>query len=160
MLLKHYCWLAYLLLVTLIAGLGADMLNTYLRATLAAPLSMRPSQAGQTPGQPPPATPADYAIIAARNVFNAQLPRGGPLIETPRSSPLLPDVPPTQLSLKLVGIVAGTDTQRFAIIADLQQRGSQGVYQVGDTIQHAVITSLRRDCVDLSHGGRSEELCF
>jgi general secretion pathway protein C len=158
--LKRYFWLAHLLLVTLAAVVGADMINAYLSAKIAAPFSVRPRQSGNTPDRQSQAAPADYAIINERNLFNANPPKETAVSEKPPPPPPPPDVQPTQLQLKLVGTLAGTDKQRFAIIEDMSKRGSQVLYQVGDTVQNAAITAISRDCVVFNNGGRSEELCF
>jgi general secretion pathway protein C len=158
--LKRYFWLAHLLLVTLAAVVGADMAKAYLSAKIVAPFAVRPRQSGNIPDRQTQAAAADYAVINERNLFNANPPKDTPAGEKPAPLSPPPDVQPTQLQLKLVGIVAGSDHQRFAIIEDLSRRGSQVVYQVGDTIQTAAITSIRRDCVDFNNGGRPEELCF
>jgi general secretion pathway protein C len=158
--LKRYFWLAHLLLVTLAAVVGADMINAYLRAHIAAPFSIRPRQSGNIPDRQSQVAPADYAVINERNLFNANPPKETAVPDKPLPPPPPPEVQPTQLQLKLMGTVAGTDMQRFAIIEDMTKRGSQVLYQVGDTVQTAVITAISRDCVVFNNGGRSEELCF
>jgi general secretion pathway protein C len=129
-------------------------------AKLAAPFSVRPSQSSNVPERQPQAAAADYAIINERNIFNATPPKDAPVPEKSPAPPPPPDIQPTQLQLKLVGTVAGTSNQLFAIIEDLSKRGGQAVYQVGDTVQNVLITAISRDCVVFNNGGRSEELCF
>ena len=158
--LKRYFWLAHLLLITLTAWLGADMVKAYLSAKLAAPFAARPQQSRHAPDRPAQAVPADYAVIKERNVFNANPPKEGPAETKPPPPPPPPEAQPTQLQLKLVGTVAGSDNQRYAIIEDTVKRGVQAVYQVGDTIQNVPITAISRNCVAFNNGGKSEELCF
>ena len=157
--LKRYFWLAHVLLVTLAAWLGADMVKAYLSAKLMAPFAVRPPQSRSTPDRPTQAVPADYAVIKERNVFNANPPTNTPASEKPPPPPPAQEIQPTQLQLKLVG-VAGSDNQRYAVIEDMTKRGVQAVYQVGDTVQTAQITAISRDCVVFNNGGKSEELCF
>jgi general secretion pathway protein C len=159
--IKRYFWLAHLLLVTLAAVLGADMIKAYLSAKLTRPFAVRPSQSGTTAGQQTRSIPTDYVVISERNIFNANPPKDTPVVEKPPPPPPPgPEVERTQLQLKLIGAVAGTDRQRFAIIEDLSKRGVQTLYQVGDTIQSATITAISRDCVVFNNGGKPEELCF
>ena len=158
--LKRYFWLVNVLLVTLAAAFGADITKSYITAKLA--VRARPKQLphSNTPNLQVKAPFSDYQVITTRNIFNANPPKEGakPEVTPPPQAPL-PTVP-TQLQLKLVGIVAGLDNQRYAIIEDLQSRGAQSVYQVGDIVQSALINEIRPDCVVLDKGGQPEVLCF
>jgi general secretion pathway protein C len=66
----------------------------------------------------------------------------------------------TQLQLKLAGTVVGEQSKYYAIIEDLSQRGSQALYQVGDTIQDARISEILPKCVVFDKRGKYERLCF
>ena len=159
--LKRYAWLAYLLLVTVAAVMAADVAKGYVTMRLSAP-SMRP--AAQIAGSAAPAvkrlTLADYAIIAERNLFNANPPSGD---ATPVTEEKVVEeaVQPTQLRLRLIGIVAAASLrQQYAIIEDLQRSGAQDLYQVGDVVQRAAIIDIRPDCVLLDTRRQREKLCF
>ena len=159
--LKRYAWLAYLLLVTVAAVMAADVAKGYVTMRLSAP-SMRP--AAQIAGSAAPAvkrlTLADYAIIAERNLFNANPPSGD---ATPVAEEKVVEeaVQPTQLRLRLIGIVAAASLrQQYAIIEDLQRSGAQDLYQVGDVVQRAAIIDIRPDCVLLDTRRQREKLCF
>jgi general secretion pathway protein C len=158
--LKRYFWLAHLLIVTLIAALGADMVKSYISARLTTPVSRKPAQVSGTPDRPTPTASADYAIIAERNIFNANPPKDAPEPPKEPPPPVNTEIQATQLQLKLVGTVAGANNQDYAIIEDLTRRGAQALYQVGDTIQNVVIAEIRPTCVLFDKGGQYESLCF
>ena len=46
---KRYFWLVYLLLVTLVAFLVADIATSYIGAKLAMPVALEPVQTGNAP---------------------------------------------------------------------------------------------------------------
>jgi general secretion pathway protein C len=160
--LKRYFWLARLLLVTLIAVLAADITKSYISAKLATPLAQRPPQASGTPNRPAQTAAANYQVISTRNIFNANPPKEALVPEKPpEPPPVIKEIQVTQLQLKLVGTVAGTSGRRYVIIEDLSKRGAQAVYQIGDTIQSAVIAEISPMCVLLDRGdGPYESLCF
>src|SRR3989442_7294713 len=112
--MKRYFWLLYLLLVTVAAALAAELVNAYLSAQLAAPLKLTQTQASRTSGplaQQAPLT--HYEVINKRNIFNATPPSDTP--EPPRTAeppPPPPEVLATPLPLRLVGIMAGSQTPR------------------------------------------------
>jgi general secretion pathway protein C len=157
---KRYFWLIYVLLVTLVAALGADMAKSYVSTRLATPRSLEPTQTSTAPQRPMQTTFADYQIITARNIFDANPPQATPPEPEKEPPPVAPPVQATQLQLKLIGTVAGANNQYFAIIEDLSKRGSQAVYHLGDIVQNAVVAEIRRTCVLLDKGGQYESLCF
>jgi general secretion pathway protein C len=157
---QRYFWLAYVLLVTLVAVLGASMATSYISARLSTPITREAAPGSNTPTRPTPTAPVDYAVIAKRNIFNANPPG-----ETPPPAPapppvVRPEIEKTELQLQLVGTVIGADNRQYAIIEDLRQQGAQALYQVGDAIQTALIAEIRPNCVVLDEGGRYESLCF
>jgi type II secretory pathway component PulC len=64
------------------------------------------------------------------------------------------------LQLKLVGTVTNTNGQPYALIEDLRQPDAQAVYQIGDTIQSALLADIHPTCIMLEQGGQEEWLCF
>ena len=158
MMLKRYVWLAYVLLVTIAAVLAADGARGYVTMRLSAPSVPSPARTGTTVA---PAAKrlalADYAVIAERNLFNANPPSGAPVAEV---KAVEEPVQPTQLRLRLIGIAAGASPQRYAIIEDLQRSGAQDLYQIGDVVQRAAIIDIRPDCVLLDTRRQREKLCF
>jgi general secretion pathway protein C len=157
---QRYFWLAYLLLVTVAAALGANMATSYIGTWLSTPISRESTPGGSAPTRPAPEASVDYDIIAKRNIFNANPPGNTPA--PPPTPPPLPQaaLEKTELELRLVGTVVEADNRRYAIIEDLKQRGVQALYQVGDAIQTALIAEIRPKCVVLDEGGRYESLCF
>ena len=159
--LKRYFWLAYLLLVTAAAVLAADIAKGYVTMRLSVPSGQPPMRAS---GAAAPAvrrmTLADYTVISERNLFNANPPSGdpAPVVEV---KPVEEPVQPTQLRLRLIGIVAGTSPQQqYAVIEDLQRAGAQDIYQIGDVVQRAAIIDIRPECVLLDTRRQREKLCF
>ena len=155
--LKRYFWLAYVVFVTVAGVMAADIAREYAAMRLGGPTVQRSAQAG-TPALPEAARMrlADYAIISERNVFNASPPSEA---NAPAIAPEA--VQPTQLRLRLIGVVAGTSPdQQYAVIEDLQRGGAQDLYQVGDTVQKAAIIDIRPDCVLLNANQQHEKLCF
>ena len=159
---KRYFWLAHLLLVTLAAILAADIATSYLSNKFAMPVASRPIQTQAAPIRQTRTAFDTYQSISTRNIFNANPPREGeqPKQDTP---PPREPVKPTELQLKLVGAAAGDPTQRYAIVEDLNSRGVQTVYQIGDSVQGALVVDINPTCIVLDKGGGSEQyesLCF
>jgi general secretion pathway protein C len=102
----------------------------------------------------------DYAIIAKRNIFNANPPGETPAPSLPPPQVAQTEIEKTELELRLVGTVVEADNRRYAIIEDLKQRGVQALYQVGDAIQTALIAEIQPKCVVLDERGHYESLCF
>lgn len=159
--LKRYFWLVYLLFVTVAAVMAADIAKGYVTMRLSAPSAQPPARAA---GAAAPAVkrlaPADYAIISERNLFNANPPSSDPAPVT-EVKVVEEVVQPTQLRLRLLGIVAGNSPQQqYAVIEDLQRGGAQDLYQIGDVVQRAAIIEIRPQCVLLDTRRQHEKLCF
>ncbi len=161
--IQRFFWLVYLVLITLAAALGADMTVSYLSGRLSQPIASEERPSGRTPQGVVRRPPSDYDIIAARNIFNSN-----PRPPEPPSKPEPPKGPPppiapvkeTPLQLKLAGTVIGDNNQYYAVIEDASNRGSQGLYQVGDAIQNRIIAEIQDRCVILDQNGKYERLCF
>ena len=163
--MQRYFWLAYLLLVTLAAALGADMAVSYLTTQLrSSTVSEEGASAG--PAQAAVRRPAgDYDVIAQRHIFNSKPIEPGDPCKGPNPPPHCegpeppPPPPPPELKLKLVGVVTGGGSD-YAVIEDTAARGEQQFYQVGDPIKGRSIVEIRKDCVILARGNKEEKLCF
>ncbi len=161
--IQRFFWLAYLILITLAAALGADMTASYISGRLSAPIASEERPSGQAPLGVARRPPSDYEIIATRNIFNSN-----PNPPEPPAKPEFPKIPiappkpviDTSLRLKLAGTVVGDDNQYYAIIEDTSNRGHQGLYQVGDAIQKRIIAEIQDKCVLLDQNGTYERLCF
>ena len=157
--LKRYFWLAYLLLITAAAVMAADVANGYVTMRFSASSLRPPAQiAGTATTVVKRTAPTDYAIISARNLFNAN-PPSGEATPAAESRVVEEEVQPTQLRLRLIGVVSG-ELQQYAIIEDLQRSGTQDLYQIGDVVQRAAITDIRAECVLLDTRRQREKLCF
>ena len=95
----------------------------------------------------------DYNIIVERNIFQAVLKD----TEKEKVAVVEEVLAPTKLKLALMGTVSGSDRNSRAIISD-EQKKQQDIYQVGDTLQGALIKSIERGKVILQVNGRDEVL--
>jgi type II secretory pathway component PulC len=118
------------------------------------------SVAGRTIQAPPPEEkteilrkPDDYTIIVRRNIFQAVVEK------TEEEAPVVEQAPlePTKLKLSLMGTISGVERDARAIISDDAKR-QQDIYQVGDSIQGAMIKEIERGKVVLSVNGKDEVL--
>jgi type II secretory pathway component PulC len=156
--LNRCLWLASILLVLLIAFLGASMVQSYRRLTHPVPGAFAPSPSASRQEPLPPAVLADYQIIAARNLFNAS--PAQPPAPQPSSPPVAQPLQTLPLPLQLVGSVTSTQGHQYAIIADLTKQGVQAMYQIGDNIQQAWLVDIQPTCVLFDRGGQEETLCL
>jgi len=95
----------------------------------------------------------DYTIIVDRNIFQALI----TVVEKPPEQVQPEELVPTKLKLSLMGTVAGYERDARAIISDDVKR-QQDIYQVGDTIQGAMIKAIERGSVILQVNGVDEIL--
>lgn len=160
---QRYIWVAHLLIIAVAAALAANITTSYLRAKLGKPEIFEPEQDTSTPQQRSRQSITDYAVINERNIFNANPPSKTPPFPPKRHKPrpiVTVKIEDTQLQLKLIGTVVSRDSQSYAFIEDLRRRGSQGRYQVGDSIQNTLISEILAKCVVFDKQGRHERLCF
>jgi general secretion pathway protein C len=145
---------ANLLLLTAAAYFGVSIFYAVLVARLDSGLPPAVSAAVETaPGADAPGSPADYQVIADRNLFNS-----GRQVLAAKTGPALDldKLKQTELKLKLWG-TAGLDSQPYAVIEDQKTR-EQLLYRPGDTIQNATVKLVLRQKVVLTVGGRDEVL--
>jgi len=97
--------------------------------------------------------PNDYTIIVRRNIFQAVV------VKTEKDTKEIQTeiLEPTKLKLTLMGTISGSERDARAIISDEVKR-KQDIYQVGDSIQGAMIKSVERGKVVLSLNGKDEVL--
>jgi general secretion pathway protein C len=160
--IQRLFWLAYLVLITLAAALGADMTVSYLASRLSQATVHEEGPSDRTPQDAVRRPASAYDVIAQRNIFHANPPS-----ETPSPAPTPPKIPKpevvqeTPLQLKLTGTATGGSGINYAFIEDTAKRGYQQLYQVGDVIQNRTIVEIRDDCVILEQkNGEYEQLCF
>jgi len=156
--IQRYFWLAYLVLITLAAALGADMTVSYLSNRLS---QSTVSEAAPSDGPTQDTAPRpfeDYAVIAQRNIFNDKPPT--PPTQKPPTTTVQPPPVQTPLQLKLTGTVTGGNGANYAFIENTATRDNQQLYQVGDTIQNRAIVDIQDNCVILEQSGKKEQLCF
>jgi len=95
--------------------------------------------------------PDDYTIIVDRNIFQAAITK----VEKVEAPPL--ELTATKLKLSLMGTISGVERDSRAIISD-DQKKQQDIYQIGDSIQGALIKTIERGRVVLNVNGADEEL--
>lgn len=97
--------------------------------------------------------PNDYTIIARRNIFQAAI------TKVEKKEPEVEEkvLEPTKLKLSLMGTISGKGSDARAIISDDVKR-KQDIYQVGDSIQGALIKEIERGRVVLSVNKSDEVL--
>ena len=105
------------------------------------------------PGISAVAAGRDYTVIAKRNLFDIKVKVKQPVVKQKESEPLKV----TRLQLKLWGTIAGSGTQRAAIIEDGKTR-KQLLLREGDQIQTAVVKKISRGEVLLAVNGKNEVL--
>lgn len=95
----------------------------------------------------------DFTIIVDRNIFQAVITKAAEEEQPPSAEELAA----TKLKLSLMGTISGVERDSRAIIAD-DLKKQQDIYQVGDSIQGALIKSIERGRVVLNVNGADEEL--
>lgn len=97
--------------------------------------------------------PDDYSIIVDRNIFQAAITK-----TEKAETPAVPaELAATKLKLSLMGTIYGVERDSRAIISD-DQKKQQDIYQIGDSIQGALIKTIERGRVVLNVNGADEEL--
>jgi general secretion pathway protein C len=145
---RHLVW-ANLALLAMVAYWGASTVST----AIAARLTPSP-EVHLSPPPPPlarePRRPASYyAAIQSRDIFNSAKPEP----EKPKEAPK-----PTELKLKLWGVVVHADGSSYCVIEDLTTR-KQDLYRISDTVAgSAVVKQIQWDRVILDRDGRDEIL--
>ena len=97
----------------------------------------------------------DYQIIVQRNIFGAVLEQEA--VAREEKKPDEPEPEKTTLKLTLLGTVSGNERDARAIIVDEKEK-KQDIYQIGDAVQGALITEIKRGKVILDVNGKREFL--
>ena len=145
---RHLVWVN-LALLAMVAYWGASTVST----AIAARLTPSP-EVHLSPPPPPlvrePKRPASYyASIQSRDIFNSAKPEP----EKPKEPPK-----PTELKLKLWGVVVHADGSSYCVIEDLTTR-KQDLYRISDTVAgSAVVKQIEWDRVILDRDGKDEIL--
>ena len=146
---RHLVWVN-LALLALVAYWGASTVST----AIAARLTPSP-EVHLAPPPPPlvrePKRPASYyAAIQTRDIFNSAKPEP----EKPKDVP----AKPTELKLKLWGVVVHEDGSSYCVIEDLTTH-KQDLYRISDTVAaSAVVKQIEWDRVILDRDGKDEIL--
>lgn len=145
---RHLVWIN-LALLAMVAYWGASTVSTAIAARLTpAPdvhLSPPPPPLAREPKRPA----SYYAAIQSRDIFNSAKPEP----EKPKEPPK-----PTELKLKLWGVVLHSDGSSYCVIEDLTSR-KQDLYRISDTVAgSAVVKQIEWDRVILDRDGKDEIL--
>lgn len=90
--------------------------------------------------------------ITDRNIF-------GSIVDVPKKEKPeeIETLEPTSLKLALIGTVTGNKQNAFAVIEETDKR-KQGLYKIGDSINHAIVKTILREKVVLRVGDKDEIL--
>jgi general secretion pathway protein C len=146
---RHLIWVN-LVLLAFGAYWGARTVNSAVAAKLVPPLDVRLNPPPPPPEKEPRRASSYYSIITSRDIFNSTKPQTeAPPAETPK---------PTELRLKLWGVVVHDDGSSYCVIEDLTTRQQQ-LYRVSDTVASvATVKAVEWDKVVLERDGRDEIL--
>jgi len=97
----------------------------------------------------------DYQVIVQRNIFGAVLEQEA--VAREEKKPAEPEPEKSTLKLTLLGTVSGNERDARAIIVDEKEK-KQDIYQIGDAVQGALITEIKRGKVILDVDGRRQFL--
>jgi len=101
---------------------------------------------------------SDYQAIIERNLFQAAKSAEAEETQSRRQQEIaLENLEQTKLNVKLWGTVTGSAEEAYAVIED-KNKGEQGLYHRGDTIQGARIKMILRKKVVLRVDGKDEIL--
>jgi general secretion pathway protein C len=146
---RHLIWVN-LALLALVAYWGASTVSTAIAAKLTPSPEVR-----LNPPPPPiahePKRPATYyAAIQGRDIFNSTKPEAPKTID--------PTPKPTELKLKLWGVVVHDDGASYCVIEDLTTR-KQDLYRINDQVGgSATVKEIDWDRVILDRDGQDEIL--
>jgi general secretion pathway protein C len=145
---RHLVWVN-LALLAFVAYWGASTVSTAIAARLTPSPDVHLSPP-PPPLAPQPKRPASYyASIQARDIFNSVKPEP----EKPKEPPK-----PTELKLKLWGVVVHSDGSSYCVIEDLTTR-KQDLYRISDTVAgSAIVKQIEWDRVILDRDGKDEIL--
>ncbi len=146
---------AGLLAVLAYAGLEVVVSRLPLRAVFdPRTVSGEPHDADPQVALPQTQSPPDYAVITQRNLFTGS--------DKASAAPAGMSVPPPpesmssaeELSLSLIGTLAGEPATSRAIIQNTKTN-TTGSYRIGDSIASATVEAIEREMVVLRYQGRS-----
>ncbi|MEW6441479.1 MAG: type II secretion system protein GspC [bacterium] len=158
--LKRYLWIRNILFVIALSYLAAGVGNTVLLSRLPppAPAPDRPAVSKPGPQSPDGKAANTYSLITRRNVFNSAYTGEALDSDTGKVQPASAPLKKADLNVKLIGTVAGSREDSFAIIEDGSTR-LQELYQADDTIQdQARILQIERCKIILLRDGVQEVL--
>ena len=147
---RYLVWVNFVLLAML-AYWGASTVSVAIAARLTPPPEVRLSPPPPPLAREPNRAASYYAAIQSRDIFNSAKPE---LAKPPEAPPK-----PTELKLKLWGVVVHTDApSSYCVIEDLTSR-KQDLYRTGATVAgSATVKSIEWDRVILDRDGRDEIL--
>lgn len=145
----RYLFWVNLVLLAFGAYWGARTVNSAVAARLAPPLEVHLRPKPPPLEKEPRRTASYYAVIGNRDIFNPPKPVEAPPAETPK---------PTELRLKLWGVVVHDDGSSYCVIEDLTTRQQQ-LYKIDEMVASvARVKSVEWDKVVLDRDGKDEIL--
>lgn len=145
---RHLVWVN-LVLLALVAYWGASTVSTAIAAKLTPSPEVHLSPPPPPIAREPRRAASHYAAIQNRDFFNSTKPEA----EKPKEAPK-----PTELKLKLWGVVVHRDASSYCVIEDLTTR-KQELYRIGDKVAGiATVKKVDWDRVILDRDGQDEIL--
>ncbi len=152
-LFKKYSWVIDMFLLLMFAYLMASFTSTYIRTRLFIIPSVKQASSSNGSNTPLVAIKKDqayYTTIVERNIFNSSA-QGFTELMSNSNGPITK----TNMSIKLLGTVAGSPEYAYAV---MQMGTDINVYRVKDHINGAIILSIERKKVIILHNGAKEEI--
>ncbi len=139
------------IIAIVIAGwVVASMISYIITSTLGSREKVLPPPPPPDRAIPTKGARTNYDVIAAKNVF-------GPLGQTAPVKKVEPEIKPTSLNMKLVGVMVGLGDP-FAIVEDDKQK-DQDAFGVGDQVFGlAKLRAIYSDHIELEYNGQIELL--
>lgn len=145
-----------IIVIAVIIFLGVDTFYRVIEAGIEKPVVKQATSAVKAASQKNIVSPklSDYEVINNRSIFG----KAGAGIKGPGDDlTQVENLDPTSLDIILLGTVAGSDEDAYAIIEDKSKR-TQDIYHIGDSIKSAVLKNIYRNKVVIRFNGKDEIL--
>ncbi|NLD36350.1 MAG: PDZ domain-containing protein [Desulfatiglans sp.] len=153
---KNIFTIINIIATALIIFLGVNTFYRVIEARFEKPLVKQRAEAVKAAPPKSIATPglSAYEVINRRSIFGRA---GAGLTGKIDDISQVENLNPTSLDVILLGTVAGSDEDAYAIIEDKSKR-TQDIYHIGDNIKGAILKNIYRNKVVIRFNGKDEIL--